>query len=167
MTGIYTEPIQLLEALAECLCNTIEDARVPNTCFCGVIHGDGIVTDYAGCSKKGQSGMAWVRMLSAYPAVGINVTDETVNNLGSSTGMDIEVGMVRPVKVVDSRGKPPTAGEYRESAKLMNDDMSVMLRAIQCCGALEDIDSMLGTYQPLGPMGGVGGGTWGVAVLLD
>lgn len=158
----------LLTDLAACLCATITDTPgVGEVCFCGVIPGDGVVTDYAGCSQWERNGMAWVRQTLMYPASGIDVVNTTVNNCASLTGMDIELGMVRPVAVVDDRGNPPTPEEYEAAAAVMNDDAEVMLAAVQCCDRLHDLDYILGTYQPFGPLGGVVGGTWSVAVVLD
>lgn len=157
----------ILEALAECLCEQIEASSVPGVCFCGVIPGDGIVVDYAGNCRDGKQGMAWVRLTAMYPAEGLNVVSERVNNCGSSIGLDLELGIVRPVAVADHRARAPSADAYRAAGRLMNDDALVMLRALKCCETLQDLDHIVGTYNPAGPEGGVVGGTWPVATILD
>lgn len=162
---------ELLEHLADCLCVTIKESPGPDVCFCGVIFGDGVVGDYAGGCRDGRQGMAWVRMVSMYPADGINVVNERVNNCGSSIGMDLEVGILRPVAVTSgSRGQAPTANQYLAAAARANDDAKLMLHAIRCCVGTRDwndIDSIVGVYQPAGPEGGLMGGTWPMAVILD
>lgn len=161
-------PTELLEHLAECLCDTIKNSRGPDVCFCGVVFGDGVVADFAGGCRDGRQGMAWVRMTSMYPAEGINVVSERVNNCGSTIGMDLEVGMLRPVVTMDSRGEGPTAEQYLAAAQRANDDAVLMLQAIRCCDLdNRDIDAIVGTYQPAGPEGGLFGGTWPMAVILD
>lgn len=160
------EPQVLLDAIADCLCRQIERSPVPGVCFCGVVPGDGVVTDFAGNCKDANQGMAWVRQTLLYPASGVNVVNETVGNCGSGAGMDIEIGMIRPAATVDAYGNPPTADQYRALSQLVNDDAMVMWRALACCDTLTDLDYILGTYQPFGPMGGVVGGVWSVATLL-
>lgn len=158
---------QLLADLADCLCRTIDESSVPNTCFCGVITGDSVVMDFAGCTDGENQGMAWVRMTLLYPASGVNAPNEQINNCGSSIGMDLEIGMARPVTIVDELGNPPTSDDYLQASKLVNEDALVMLRALQCCDSLGNLDYIVGAYTPSGPLGGVLIGTWPVAVILD
>lgn len=161
-------PSQLLEAVADCLCETIRlSTSVPDVCFCGVVPGEGIVADFSGGCTDGRQGMAWVRLTTMYPASGVDVVNDNVNNCASGLGIDFEIGILRPIVTVDARGNPPTAEQYRDAGRLMNDDALVMYRAIACCGRLGDFDYILGTFAPAGPAGGVMGGTWPVAVLLD
>jgi hypothetical protein len=160
------EATRTLTSIADCLCETIKNSQVPDVCFCGVVPGDGIVVDFAGGCRDGRQGMAWVRMTSLYPATGVNVVDETPNNCGAGIGMDFELGIVRPVAVMDARGNPPTPEQYLAAAALANDDALVMLKALRCCPTIADLDATVGTYTPAGPEGGVVGGTWPVAVLL-
>lgn len=162
-------PQQLLDDIASCLCEQIRSSPVPGVCFCGVIPGDGVVTEYVTGSDcpDGNQGMAWVRQGMIYPASGVNVVNETVRNCGSGIGMDIEVGMIRPAANPDDYGEPPTAEQYRASSALVNNDVMVMWRALACCDSLLDLDYILGTNQPFGPMGGVIGSVWSAAVLLD
>jgi hypothetical protein len=156
----------ILKTISECLCNTIESSQVPNVCFCGVVPGDGIVADFAGNCRDERQGMAWVRQTSIYPAAGLNVVDETANNCKTGFGMDLELGILRPMVTIDDRGNPPSPEQYEESAALMNDDALVMVKALQCCDALDEVEYVLGQYTPAGPLGGMVGGSWVVAVLL-
>lgn len=157
---------RLLKDLAKSLEEEIKRSPVPECCFVGVVPGDAAVGDFAG-TCRGKQGMAWVRMMSMYPASGINVVNSEPNNCGSSIGMDLEVGMIRPVSTIDARGKPPKPETYAASAELQDNDAIVMLRAIRGCSAFQAYDNIVGQYQPTGPLGGLVGGTWGLAVLLD
>jgi hypothetical protein len=158
---------QLLDNIAQCLCDAIAAAPVPGVCFCGVVPGDGVVTDFAGSCADENQGMAWVRQTMLYPASGLNVVNESPMNCGSAVGLDIEIGMIRPAATVDTYGNPPTADQYRALSALTNDDAIIMWRALACCTSLTELDYTLGTYQPFGPMGGVVGGVWTAAVILD
>jgi hypothetical protein len=157
----------LLDSIAACLCAAIKDAPVPDVCFCGVVPGDGVVTEYAGNCDGENQGMAWVRQTLIYPAAGLNVVNENPLNCGSAMGMDIEIGMIRPAAAPDAFGNPPSAEDYRRLSSLTNDDALIMWRALACCTSLTELDYILGTYQPFGPMGGVVGGVWSAAVILD
>lgn len=160
---------KMLTDLVDCLCESIIEAGVPPVCFCGVVPGSQAAMDYAGtCDDR--DGMAWVRQISLYPARGLNLVDDTPSNCAASIGMDIEMGMARRVAVLDEFGNLPGAESYAASSALQNDDALVMLRAVQCC-MLDDlgdpIEHVLGSYDPFGPLGGIVGGTWSLAVLLD
>jgi hypothetical protein len=157
---------RLLLDVAKSLEITIDASSVPDCCFVGVVPGEAAVGDFAG-TCRGKQGMAWVRMMSMYPASGINVVNDLPNNCGSAIGMDFEVGMIRPVPTIDSRGKPPKPETYAAAAELMDEDAIVMLKAIKGCESFLDVENIVGQSQPLGPLGGLVGGTWGCAVLLD
>lgn len=158
---------QCLTDIAACLCSTIESSRVPNVCFCGVVPGDAPVADYVGSCTGVDQGMAWVRLMAMYPANGVNVLDESPQNIAGATGADIEIGIIRPVPPPDPMGNPPTPEQYAAMAELAADDATVMLRTIKCCDTLLDLQHLMGQYAPIGPQGDVYGGSWAVAVLLD
>jgi hypothetical protein len=153
-----------LTDLAACLCAQIEADGGPPTCFCGVIPGDAAVGDYAGdCDEK--CGMAWVRLIMAYPATGVGAPDETVGNCSASLGFDVEVGILRCIDVPEDGSAPP-AEEQVATTQLQVADMMTMWRAINCCEALPNKDFILGAYQPMGPLGALVGGNFTLRTVL-
>lgn len=153
-----------LTDLAACLCAQIEEDGLPPTCFCGVIPGDVAVGDYAGdCDVS--CGMAWVRLITSYPATGVGAADETAGNCSASLGVDIEVGIMRCMDVHED-GTPLSAEELLEVARLQTADMMAMWRAVFCCNSLSNKDFILNAYQPLGPMGGLVGGAFVLRTVL-
>lgn len=169
MTTNPTEPapnlvFDRLTDLAACLCAQIEKDGSPPTCFCGVIPGDTAVADYAGdCDVA--CGMAWVRLVSSYPAVGVGRVDETAGNCSASLGFDVELGIMRCINVPEDGG-PPSDAELLESTRLQTADMMTMWRAVACCPSLSSKDFMLSGYQPMGPLGGMVGGGFTIRAVL-
>lgn len=156
-------PFDLLTTLAACLCEQIDKSDDPPTCFCGVIPGDVAVGEYAGdCDDV--CGMAWVRLVSAYPATGVGVPNDTVGNCSASLGMDIELGIMR-CHPVHEDGSGMTDGELAEVTRLQTSDMMTMWRAVVCCDALNTKDYILSGYTPMGPMGGLVGGAFTVRTV--
>lgn len=147
-----------LQALALCLCAEI--AKDKPTCFCGVLPGASVAHDYTSNCDDGPCGMAWVRLESAKPVTGIDLTDETLNNCGADLGFDVEVSIIRCAVVLEDAG-PPSEAEQLEMATQQWKDMMTMRTAIACC---EIGDVILRTYEPFGPTGGVFGGSWSVSM---
>jgi hypothetical protein len=156
----------LLTSLATCLCSQIKDAGGPELCFCGVVPGASAIMEYAGDDCSAESGMAWVRLMAAYPADGVGVPSETAGNCGASIGLDIELGIMRKVEVPDADGTPPDAASLLAASLLAAQDILTMRRAVACCAALPNKDYILSGYTPMGPMGGMVGGWWTLAVAL-
>ncbi len=153
-----------LSALAACLCAQITTDGSPATCFCGVIPGEAAVAEYTGdCNDK--CGMAWVRLASMYPAAVLGRVDETPANCSASLGFDIEIGILRCIRVPEPND-PLTAAELEEAATLQSNDALTMWRAVLCCDAINSKDVMLGGYTAMGPMGGMIGGTWGIRTVI-
>jgi hypothetical protein len=145
-----------LTVLAACLCEQIRVSGLPETCFCGVVPGEAVVAAYAGnCTKK--CGMAWVRLVSTYPASGVNVPNEEARNCGAGIGYGVEAGILRCAHI-GTEERPPTASEQMADAQLQIADMLVIRRAVACCPGSRDW--ILGTYTPAGPQGGLFGGVW-------
>ena len=147
--------------LAACLCEQIIEAGLPEPCYCGVIPGDMAVIDFAGnCGTK--CGMAWVRAVNLTPMIGVGNVSETAGNCSAELGAVLEVGIMR---CIGTPTRPPTAQEYLEAAELQMRDAMVSRKAIVCCEAFSSKDFILGSYAPVGPQGGYGGGTWQITVI--
>jgi hypothetical protein len=155
------DTFEVLEQLAACLCLQIEEDGLMDPCFCGVVPGTGMVYGYAGdnCNE----GVAWVRLEMVYPATAIGQVAITEGNCQIGLGLDVEVGMMRPMPVGDEFGNMPTATDYTGYAGLQIADAYTMRKAISCCKHAEEW--ILGAYTPLGPEGGVLGGMWTVHMI--
>lgn len=156
-----------LQALAACLCAAIEDPEngVPKVCYCGVVPGQAAVAQFAGdCAYA--CGMAWVRLAGLYRAKSVGVPDTTRGNCGSGIGMDIEMGILRCMSVGDEQGNLPSKAEMEEATQLQIADALVMWEAVLCCDAIETKDAIVGGYLPVGPDGGIVGGTMTIALAV-
>lgn len=157
----------IFEAMAElatCLCAELKKDGSPDLCFCGLVPGDAAMDQYAGdCETK--CGMAWVRLITAYPATGVATPSEVPGNCNSGLAFEIEVGAVRCISVGEDDGSPPSAEELLAATDLQIRDMVAMHRAILCCDAINPKDSLLNNYAPVGPTSVVGG-IWTISVML-
>jgi hypothetical protein len=156
--------------LAACLCAelTKDGAAGPDLCFCGVLPGEIVVAD-VGAEENCDNGcgMAWTRIVSAYPAQTVGEVAVEPNTCGANLGVDIEVGILRCYQLPDN-GDPPSPEVLAAAAARQADDMMSMYRAVKCCEALQEfgIDYLLGIFTPSGPLGGVVGGTWTLSVIF-
>lgn len=152
----------LMTDLAACLCAKID----PNDemCACGIVPGTQVAADMGSCDHA--CGQAWVRLITAYPAVapGVGPSDPSAA-CGTFLGADIEIGVVRCIEV-PLDGSPPDSGMLEAATIQQIDDLALMRSVIACCDGLADIDYVLGTYSPIGPQGLVAGGTWTLSVAL-
>ncbi len=147
--------------LAECLCAQIVVDESPEPCWCGVMPGQAALIEALGNECDG--GLAWVRLVSAYPSQIIGQASTLTGNCGMGTGFDLEVGIMRLVVVEEDA---PDPAQSLAAVEQQIKDMETMRRAIGCCPALPKQDYILGQYTPSGPLGGVVGGTWSVFVGL-
>lgn len=156
----------LLTDIAACLCATLtpDGETDPGLCFCGVISGEG-VDSAIGFECDDKCGMAWVRLIAAYPATQIGQLDQTETPCGTYLGLDIEVGVFRCAPVPEGV-EIPNPEDLHALAVQQADDMVLARKAIACCSALEDIDYLLGTWTPIGPEGLIMGGAWILSVVL-
>jgi hypothetical protein len=160
---------RLLTELSACLCAQVSDEAngLSGVCFCGVIPGDAAVMDYADNCEGDVCGMAYVRLVSAYPAETPNVLVSTPGNCGKQLGLDIEMGLLRCFSAgLDETAALPTEAEMLEAAQTQFGDMFALIRAVSCCDLLPDSEYVLGPYTPAGPMGGVYGGTITLAAVV-
>lgn len=160
------DPFNTARALADCLCAQIEKDENYPVCFCGLIPGDAATDDYYGTCKN-KNGMAWVRMAALYPSDTTGAAKVTTENCGSLLGMDLEIGMMRSMPVLDDRGNPPSPQSLLDAAKQQINDAMTMWRAVNCCPALDPTATILGTYQPIGPQGGSGGGAYLISLTVE
>lgn len=155
----------VLTSLAACLCEQIRDDGLPEPCFCGVMPGDRVPFDYVG-NCEGQDGMAWTKLVMAYPASGVGRVSQEIRNCSAGIGVDIELGILRMAPVLTEDGEPPEAAAQAASSVLQVADMYAMFKAVQCCFGTQNVDYILGPYRGFGPEGYAVGGTISVMVAL-
>lgn len=132
--------------------------RLPGPCTSSVIPGDVLALDYIGdeCDS-----FAWTRITSVFPSRAFPQPDESPSKLlVFATG--IEVGLVRRMEIPDN-GEPVAPEDQYEIARTQMADMRAMLQAL-CEYAGDDTPLLVGQYAPLGPEGGVVGGTWNATI---
>lgn len=175
MTLLTGNPIKrVLEDLTACLRRELEDPDngVPRPCTITITPGETVTPEYQGeCEdsadpeQESDCGIAWVRMVNSYPASAVGQQDNTVGNCNTSIGFDVNIGITRCF----DPGEPlqgPSSDELSQTAFLSVADMLVMMKAIRCCDALTSKDYILHGYQPIGPIGGMVGGSWTVSVVV-
>lgn len=160
---VLANPITvILDDLATCLCSQIITDGSPPTCFCGVVPGDEVAMDYAGdCNDT--CGMAWVRLVTAYPSTSVGVPVERPGNCAVGIGIDVVLGISRCIELGDN-GEPPSQEDLAAGAVLQQADMMTMWRAISCCRTSKDW--RIGSYTPFGPQGGLIGGVLPLSILV-
>lgn len=150
-----------LVLLADALCQEIADSGLEEPCFCGIMPGAGIALDYVDGCEAG--GMAWVRMVTAFPSQTFPEPDVDINGCDQAMAFQAEVGIIRAFRVPDN-GEPPTQGDMLTAAEVQMAEMAAMRRAILCrfTGTVA-----LGQYTPIGPDGGALGGAWSLSVACN
>lgn len=154
--------LTLLPDLAACLKAQMQEAGLPETCFIGVIPGSSLTADYTGDCEDA-CGVAWVRIPTYYPSQTVGRADDTLGNCGVGLGADIEVGILRCLPMEED---PMTEAEALAAYQLQIRDAEAARRAIVCCTTLRPKDYILGSYTPIGPLGGLVGGSWTAFVGL-
>lgn len=151
-------------ALRDCLCQQIKDDGLCDVSFCGIVPGEAAAGDYFNCGGNA-NGMAWVRLTTAYMATEVGVTDLTVGNCAKTLGFEVELGIMRCAAVASVNGVPPSPRVVSEATAQQIADMETMFRTVRCCNAISNKDHVIGSYQPLGPEGGVLGGILTVSLV--
>lgn len=148
-----------IASITSCLCQQIVTDGLPPVCICSPMPGDAIATDYV----SEDAGMAWVRLESGWPSTSFPVPSGLAS-CDAPLAFNLEVGLAYCAPIFDSDGTPPNLVEMFESTRLQMAGMATIRRAILCCFPGKSQDVVLGTYQPIGPEGGVVGGFWSISV---
>jgi hypothetical protein len=142
-------------ALSACVCEVLEErGLLPDDCFCGILPGSQVSYDYP-------NGMAWVRLTNAFPSNNFPVQETTLR--GSCTAplaAELEIGMLHCAPMMSSTGIVPGVADQYEATRLQIATMAALRTAITCC--TDDFLLILGEYNPIGPEGGLVGGSWQV-----
>lgn len=159
----------IMVGLAACLTAEItnEDNDIKIPCRIFVAPGDSITPEYEGECAKGaeECGLAWVRLVNAYPASGVGQQNLEPDNCNSQLGYTINMGIVRCFNPGEARSGPSV--QYLEqTAKAQIEDMLAMRRAIACCKVFDPKDTTLSNYVPLTAAGTRIGGAWNLSGIL-
>lgn len=152
------DPHVLLAAL-------VEEVRVRSDggagfCSITVAPGDQAIFDF-GAESCG--GAIWTRLSSANLTRSFPTMLDTMSNCAATAVYHAEIGILRPGAVPDTTlgGEVifPSDEELFLNSQDQLKDMQVMLEALQAIGSDYD-DFIIQNYIPIGPDGGVVGGTW-------
>jgi hypothetical protein len=97
-------------------------------------------------------------MVNLYPSDAVGVANQTIGNCNAGTGADIELGIMRMVEVGDAQSYLPAA-TLLQQAKDQQTDASLLFQTIACCDSIDPKDYIIGAYIPMGPQGGMLGGS--------
>lgn len=148
-----------ITALTSCLCQTLETRGLPPVCICTPMPGEELATDYV----TEDAGMAWVRLVSAYPSV--SFPNAAVNaSCASPLAFELEVGVAYCAPMPENDGTPPGMSAQFDAVEVQMAAMDAMTAALLCCFPGNRVDVVLNQYTPMGPQGGVVGGTWSLYV---
>lgn len=135
-------------------------------CANAIYPGQAVPGDYGIETEGGCAGMAWVRLVSANPTTTFPAPATGVNNCTYTLAFPVEMAIMRasPIHTESLNDIDlPSDEEHIAAAHQQMDDLHLMHRAIK--RASEDIEMLiLGTYTPVGPTGGIVGGSWTLTV---
>lgn len=148
-----------ITSLLGCLCEEVIRSGLPPVCICTPLPGEEIATDYV----SEDAGMAWVRLESAWPST--SFPNPSAASCSAPIAYGLEVGLAYCAPTLEEDGSPPPFGAQFDTTRVQIAAMAAMRRAILCCfPAARAQDVVLGLYVPMGPAGGVVGGTWSISV---
>lgn len=149
-----------ITSLVACLCEEVIRSGLPPVCICTPLPGEVYATDYV----SEDAGMAWVRLESAWPST--SFPNQTITSTcAAPLAFGVEIGLAFCAPIFEQDGTPPPFAAQFDTTRVQIAAMAAMRRAVLCCfpaGRAQDV--VLGLYTPLGPEGGVVGGTWSISV---
>lgn len=145
----------LLTSLCAALKEEVEEAGLPEFCFVGILPGSDISMEH--CNDcGGKCGMAWVRLSSIIEDPEAVGTTRCVVQLSAN----VEIGMLRCHQTSTERGEPMSAEYQHDKAQAQLAEMASMKKVLLCSDIVKDLNKVLGSYTPVGPVGGCVGGAW-------
>lgn len=148
-----------IASLVGCLCTELARSNLPPVCICSPMPGETIATDYV----SEEAGMAWVRLESAWPSTSFPSPSGSAT-CAAPIAYGLEVGAAFCAPNPTSGGEPPDFSAQFEATRVQLAAMAAVRRAIICCFPVNTKDVVLGLYIPMGPEGGVVGGSWSISV---
>lgn len=142
--------------LHECLCATLSARNLDPKCECALLHGEGTQP----ALPKAGNGYAWVGLNGVFPSKVFPTQEAGASSCRAPLAATVTMGIIRCYAI-------KTVGESVESMMMYMDkqmaDMAAMRYAIECCAQDEELQVSLGAYTPIGPEGGIYGGTWSLS----
>jgi hypothetical protein len=152
---------RLMETALAALKLELADSGDDGLCAKAIYPGVAVPSDYA-ANDECEGGMAWVRLISAAPTMAFPAQDMTADSCAATLAYSVEMGIIRPAPIPESFQKDmdlPDDEEHIEAAHRQFNDMHLMHRALK--RIRRSVDQMVfGSYTPVGPEGGVVGGSW-------
>jgi hypothetical protein len=138
-------------------------AGTDDLCAMSLYPGEAAPLDYAECG-----GMLWVRLITAYKTSTFPAADNGVNKCAQTTlALSLEIAVMRPAPIPDDFtggfADLPDDAEHTASTHSQLDDMEAMERAITKASKHLG-QTVVGSYTPVGPVGGTVGGSWQIVV---
>lgn len=153
---------QMLDViLAACVVELRADGTDGNLCATTKYPGEAAPLDYAECG-----GMLWVRLSTSAPTTQFPSPEQRPNVCAATLAFNVEVGLMRPSPIPeDTLGnfELPSDQDHSDATDRQLDDMEAVYRGL--LRAARDIEMVsIGSYTPVGPVGGTVGGTWTLVV---
>jgi hypothetical protein len=158
------ELIDAMEKLVELVKAELTTVSDDELCMATVFPGEQVPFDYGAESTcKGQLA---VRLTTAFPSTSFPNPDLSANNCRTIMAYPLELTLVRKAPSLTTRnGRPilPTAAEHEAATRRQVQDMEAMYLAMRKLSKFVE-DIVVGTYQPVGPDGGLVGGIWNLTI---
>lgn len=147
--------------LLGCVCAALSNDGAGPPCWCGYYPGQEVSWDYCGECHGEKCGMGYVKIVNSYRSANFPNPDVSVG-CTSPLVVELAVGSLRCIPVAEDDGSLPHESLMWEAGLGIMADMSALFVAIDCC----EMETAIGEYTPLGPLGGCAGGEWQVWVTL-
>jgi hypothetical protein len=127
----------------------------------------------AGGKPARPCGQGWVRMTQLFRSTQFPLPDQQVvpgAQCFDLWAVTFELGVLRCWPTMNARGKPePLSAARMAAVQSVHDDVAAMAQAICCWSATmsDPPQFIVGDWQPLGPAGGMVGGTMVVTAQLE
>lgn len=168
--------VDALVAFTGCIANA-----VPDICSYGLTIGESYVPfdpdDDEPCTAEDvQCSQMWVRVENIVPTA-INEESFDGQQCDVTLSVNIEVGVLRCIEIPEGGEAPKTSEVLAAAITAMRDMQAIQCAALNCKttrtypnGEETEVDIWasidLGTWAPLGPLGGQYGGVWTLTVEL-
>lgn len=152
----------IVKRLLGCFEVELEDSGIQISCFVGVVAGAGVES---ALSETECGAMGFIHLLNAYPSSSFPAADEAAA-CAAPLAATFEIGLWRKTPAPERNKIAPSKAQWFEATRLSFVDMAACRRAVMCCVQSyeaetgEDLDLVMGTWEPIGPEEGVVGGSW-------
>jgi hypothetical protein len=158
-----------LDVLLACLESGLDAYGVP-ACRTFIQPGAVAPWDACGMSEGGAEGQAWVAVERMYPVRDFPTPHTPARPEAVEYAADIVVGVLRCAATVDDEGRPPPVEAVMADSVAQTRDAGILRDVLLCCfvpavGASVG-EFVLGSWEPLGPLGGCVGGQWRATIQV-